>query len=64
MNKDPQRITKVDETITNNLAYKNIKFPLSQNDYSKIEKKNNISISLFSYEDDLVYPGHISKFED
>ena len=40
--------------MVNNLDYKDIKFP-------KIEKKNNICINVFCYENNLVYPVHISK---
>ena len=66
LNKNPQKITKVDKTMANNLDYKDNKFPLSKKDYKKIEQKNNICIKVFCYENDLVYPVHISKqkFED
>ena len=47
--------------MANNLDYKDIKFPLSEEDYKNIEKKNNICINVFRYENDLVYPAHISK---
>ena len=52
--------------MTNNLGYKDIKFPVSKKDYKSIEKKNNICINVFCCENDLVYPVHISKqkFED
>ena len=50
----------------NNLDYENIKFPFSKKDYCKIEKKNNICINLFSYENDLTYPVYVSdqKFKN
>ena len=66
LNKNPGRITKVDKTKANNLYYKDIKFPASKKDHKKIEQKNNICISVFCYENDLVYPVHVSKqkFED
>ena len=47
LNKNPQRITKVDKTMANNLDYKDIKFPVSKKDYKKIEQKNNICIMYF-----------------
>ena len=49
--------------MTNNLDYK---FPVSKKDYSKIEKKGNICITVFCYENDLVYLVYIwkPKFED
>ena len=45
--------------MTNDLDYKDIQFPVSKKDYSKIEQKNNICINVFYYEIDLVYPVHI-----
>ena len=36
-------------------------FIFLKKDYKKIEKKGNICINLFYYENDLVYPVHISK---
>ena len=51
--------------MVNDLDYEDIKFPVSEKDYSKIEQKNNICINVFCYENDLVYPVHVSdeKFE-
>ena len=37
----------------NDLGYEGIKFPTSKKDISKIEKKNNICIKVFCYENDL-----------
>ena len=45
--KDPQRITKVDKKLVNDLNYKGIDFSLSKNDYGKIEQKNYISVNIF-----------------
>ena len=39
LNKDPQRITKVDKKMINNLDYKDIKFPVPKKDYKNIEQK-------------------------
>ena len=52
--------------MVNDLDYKGIGFPVSKKDCSKVEKKNNICINIFSNENDFVYPVHISKqkFED
>ena len=36
-------------------------FIFLKKDYKKIEKKGNICINVFCYENDLVYPVHISK---
>ena len=35
----PQRITKADKKMINDLNYEGIKFPVSKMDYCKIEKK-------------------------
>ena len=52
--------------MVNNLHYKGIEFPVSKKDFGKIEKKNNICINVFCYEDNLVYPVNISdeKFKN
>ena len=57
---------KVDKKMANNLDHKSIRFPKAKKDYSKIQKKNNISINVFGYKNNLVYPVHTSKqkFED
>ena len=43
-----------------------VKFSVSKKDYTKIENKMNICINVFSHEDGLVYPVHVSdkKIED
>ena len=47
------------------IDYEGIGFPVSKKDFGKIEKKNNICINVFSYENGLTYPVHITneKFE-
>ena len=62
---NPERITKVDKKMINDLDYEGIKFPVPKKDYWKIEKKNNICINIFSYENALTYPLYVSdqKFE-
>ena len=44
--------------ITNTLS--GIEFPISKNDYCKIEKQNKICINVFCYENRIVYPLYIS----
>ena len=44
----------------NDLDYEGITFPVSKRDYCKIEKKNNICINIFSYENDLTDPVYVS----
>ena len=46
--------------MVNNLDYESIKFPISKKEFSLIEKENNICINMFCYENNLVYPVHIS----
>ena len=48
------------------LNYEGIKFPVSKKDYCKIEKKNNICINVFGYENDSTYPVYVpnEKFKN
>ena len=52
--------------MVNDLDYQNITFAVSKKDDSKIEKKNDICINIFCYENYLVYLVHVSDkiFED
>ena len=54
----PERITKADKNTVNNLDYEGIKL-VSKKDFNKIEIKT-ICINVLCYENDLVYPVHIS----
>ena len=47
--------------MVNNLDYKGIEFPVSKNDFSKIEENNNICINVFCYDNNLVYPVYVSN---
>ena len=62
----PERIAKACKNMVNNLDFEGIKFAVSIKDFGKIDKKNNICINVFCYENDSVYPVHISneKFEN
>ena len=62
----PERITKVDKKMINDLDYEGIKFPVSKNDYCRIERQNNICINVLCYENGLTYPVYLSdqKFEN
>ena len=66
LDKNPQRITKEDKRMINDLVYEEIKFPVSKTDYCKIERQNNICITVFCYENGLSYPVYVSnqKFRD
>ena len=61
-----ERTTKGDNNLVNDLDYEGIEFPVSEKDYSKIEKKNNIYINVLCHDNYLVYPVYISdqKFEN
>ena len=56
----PERITKKDKNMINDLDYEGIKFPVSKKDYCKIERQNNIYINVFCYENRLTYPVYVS----
>ena len=62
----PERITKKDKKSVDDLDYDGIEFPVTENDFSKIETKNNICINVFCNENNLVFPIHVSnqKFEN
>ena len=57
----PERITKADKNMVNDLDYEGIEFPVFKNDFSNIEKKNNICINVFCYENNLVYSVYVSN---
>ena len=62
----PERITKADKNVVNDLDYDGIEFRVSKRDCCKIEQKNNIFINVLCYENNLVYPVYLSdqKFEN
>ena len=62
----PVRITLEDKERANNLNYDGVGFPVREKDFSKIEKKNNICINVFCYENQLTFPIYVSdqKFEN
>ena len=62
----PERIIREDKIPTNNLNYDGIGFPVGEKDFSKIGKKNNISINMFCYENKLGFRIYVSnkKFEN
>ena len=66
LNKHPEEIFKNDKKIAEKLNYYGIEFPTQEKDFNKIEIKNNICINVFGYENELIFPIHISdqKFED
>ena len=56
----PERITKIDRKIPCSLNYDEIKFPVEEEDFEKIEVQNNICINVFCCENQLVFPIYIS----
>ena len=58
--KHPERIKQEDKKLTINLSYEGIEFPVSKNDYCKIEKQNNIRTNVFSYKNKIICPLYIS----
>ena len=62
----PERITKEDKKMINDLDFEGIKFPVSEKDYCRIERQNNICINVSCYENNLTYPLYVSdqKFEN
>ena len=59
--KDPQRIKKTDKQYIEKLDYSGIEFPVNVKHYNKIEKQNNINISVFGFEDQQPFPIYVSK---
>ena len=59
--KHPERINKEDKRLANNLNYEGIEFPISRKDYCKVERQNNIYISVFCYGNKIIYPLYISS---
>ena len=62
----PERIKKTDKKTAEKLDYDGIEFPVQEKKFSKIEVKNNISINVFCYENELLFPIYVTdqKFED
>ena len=57
----PEKITQKNKEIINDLDYKEIEFSVPKKDFSKIEVKNKICMSVFSYEKNkLTYPIYVS----
>lgn len=61
MKRNPDRITKADKAYVNQLNCDGIGFPVTVNQYNKIEKQNSINVNVFGYEKTQKYPICISK---
>ena len=62
----PERVTRKDKKLANDLDSDGIEFPVREKDFSDIETRNNICINVFCYENGLVFPIFVSdqKFEN
>ena len=61
VNIHPERITKNDKKLANDLDYDGVEFPVREKGFSKIERKNNICINVFYYDNKLTFPIYISN---
>ena len=53
--KHPEIVRKIDRDFAKLLNFKDMNFPVHKKDYAKIEKQNNISISVLDYAHKLRY---------
>ena len=62
----PERITREDKKLANDLNYDRIEFSVREKDLSKIGKKNNICVNVYCYENKLTFSIYVSdqKFEN
>ena len=56
----PERVTREDKKLGNDLDYDGIEYPVRQKDFSKIEQKNNICINVFCHENKLTFSIYVS----
>ena len=56
----PEKITNIDKEIACNLNYDGVEFPVEEKDLKKIEVQNNICISVFCYENEMIFPIYVS----
>ena len=61
VNDNANRIKRVDKKIASTLDYGRVEFPVKVKDVGIIEDMNEICINVFSYEDKIVCPVHVSK---
>ena len=61
-----KKFIQEDKELISDLDFDGIEFPVQKKDFSKIGKKNNISINVFGYKNELVFPIYVSdqKFEE
>ena len=56
----PERITREDKELVNNLDNDGVGFPMQEKDFTKIKTKNNTWINVYCYENKLTFPVSIS----
>ena len=56
----PERITREDKELFNDLNYDRVAFPVREKDFSNIETKNSICINMFCYATKLIFPIYVS----
>ena len=56
----PERITREDKRLVNDVTYDIVEFPVREKDFSKIGKKNSICINVFCYQTKLTFPIYVS----
>ena len=59
--KNPQRIKKTNKPLISQFSYSSISFTVTTRQYNKIEKQCNINLNVFGYEDEQLFPIHISN---
>ena len=57
---NPERITREDKELVNDLDYDGVGFPVREKDFTKIKTKNNTWINVYCYENKLTFPVSIS----
>ena len=62
----PERITREDKKLANDVTYDIVEFWVREKDFSKIGKKNSICINVFCYQTKLTFPIYVAdqKFEN
>ena len=55
----PRKITNTKRKIINGLDYGDIKIPVPEKDYCRIEETNSICSNVFSYKNSLIFTVHV-----
>ena len=56
----PERITREDKELFNDLNYDRVGFPVREKDFSNIETKNSTCINIFCNANKLIFPIYVS----